>query len=197
MFGCNWSSKIEKYITKFFKDEYKEGDITKGKNLIVFEIAKRYVLNFLNFEIDAIKSGNEIKIIALEEKIENVKITIEGLNIDIHLKGTVDRIDLCNGVTRIIDYKTGKVEQTNVTVVNWEELPTDYKKYSKSFQVLMYAYMLSKKTALKFPVEAGIISFKNLSEGFIKFAKRESSRGKKDTNIAKSKTLFDGLSFFL
>mgnify|MGYP000885024490 FL=1 len=43
--------------------------------------------------------------------------------------------------------------------------------------------MLSKKTALKFPVEAGIISFKNLSGGFIKFAKRESSRGKKDTNI--------------
>ena len=187
----NLIPKIEKYITKFFKDEYKEGDITKGKNLIVFEIAKRYVLNFLNFEIDAIKSGNEIKIIALEEKIENVKITIEGLNIDIHLKGTVDRIDLCNGVTRIIDYKTGKVEQTNVTVVNWEELPTDYKKYSKSFQVLMYAYMLSKKTALKFPVEAGIISFKNLSEGFIKFAKKEKpGNSKKDTNITQD-TLSD------
>ncbi|WP_336127434.1 PD-(D/E)XK nuclease family protein [Mesoflavibacter sp. CH_XMU1422-2] len=186
----NLIPKIEKYITKFFKDEYKEGDITKGKNLIVFEIAKRYVLNFLNFEIDAIKSGNEIKIIALEEKIEGIKINIESLNFDIHLKGTVDRIDTCNGMTRIIDYKTGKVEQTNVTVVNWEDLPTDYKKYSKSFQVLMYAYMLSKKTALKFPVEAGIISFKNLSEGFIKFAKRESSRGKKDTNITED-TLSD------
>ena len=180
----NLIPKIEKYITKFFKDEYKEGDITKGKNLIVFEIAKRYVLNFLNYEIDAIKSGNEIKIIALEEKIEGIKINIEGLNFDIDLKGTVDRIDTCNGMTRIIDYKTGKVEQTNVTVVNWEDLPTDYKKYSKSFQVLMYAYMLSKKTALKFPVEAGIISFKNLSEGFIKFAKKEKpGNSKKDTNI--------------
>ena len=187
----NLIPKIEKYITKFFKDEYKEGDITKGKNLIVFEIAKRYVLNFLNFEIDAIKSGNEIKIIALEEKIEGIKINIESLNFNIHLKGTVDRIDTCNGMTRIIDYKTGKVEQTNVTVVNWEDLPTDYKKYSKSFQVLMYAYMLSKKTALKFPVEAGIISFKNLSEGFIKFAKKEKpGNSKKDTNITED-TLSD------
>lgn len=186
----NLKPKIEKYITKFFKDEYKEGDITKGKNLIVFEIAKRYVLNFLNFEIDAIKSGNEIKIIALEEKIEAIKIHVKDLDFDIHLKGTVDRIDVCNGITRIIDYKTGKVEQTNVTVVNWEDLPTDYKKYSKSFQVLMYAYMLSKKTALKFPVEAGIISFKNLSEGFIKFSKKESDRGKKDTNITED-TLAD------
>lgn len=187
----NLIPKIEKHITKFFKDVYKEGDITKGKNLIVFEVAKRYVLNFLNFEIEAIKSGNEIKIIALEEKIDDVKISIEGLNFDIHLKGTVDRIDLCNGVTRIIDYKTGKVEQTNVTVVNWEDLASDYKKYSKSFQVLMYAYMLSKKMALKFPVEAGIISFKNLSEGFIKFAKKEKAgNSKKDTNITED-TLSD------
>ena len=55
----------------------------------------------------------------------------------------------------------------------------------------MYAYMLSKKTALKFPVEAGIISFKNLSEGFIKFAKKEKpGNSKKDTNITED-TLSD------
>ena len=39
----------------------------------------------------------------------------------------------------------------------------------------MYAYMLNKKTELNFPVEAGIISFKNLKSGFIKFAKKEKS----------------------
>jgi hypothetical protein len=55
----------------------------------------------------------------------------------------------------------------------------------------MYAYMLSKKMALKFPVEAGIISFKNLSEGFIKFAKKEKAgNSKKDTNITED-TLSD------
>ncbi len=103
----------------------------------------------------------------------------------IKLNGTVDRIDVCNGKTRIIDYKTGKVEQKDVTVVNWEDLTTDYKKYSKSFQVLMYAYMLTKKTELNFPVEAGIISFKNLKSGFIKFAKKEKSgTNNKDFDIA-------------
>jgi ATP-dependent helicase/DNAse subunit B len=39
--------KIEEQVTYHFKNEYKEGDITKGKNLIIFEIAKRYVLNLL------------------------------------------------------------------------------------------------------------------------------------------------------
>ncbi len=176
--------KIDEYINKFFKEEYKEGLINQGKNLIVYEVAKRYITNFLNFELEQIKKGNKIQIIDLEKKIENVYINIDQLDFPIKLNGTVDRIDVCNGKTRIIDYKTGKVEQKDVTVVNWEDLTTDYKKYSKSFQVLMYAYMLTKKTELNFPVEAGIISFKNLKSGFIKFAKKEKSgTSNKDVDI--------------
>ncbi len=176
--------KIDTYITNFFKEEYKEGDMTKGKNLIVFEIAKRYVLNFLNLEIKNIKKGDSIKIIALEAKVENVNIKIETLDFPIQLKGTVDRIDQCNGVTRIIDYKTGKVDQAKVSVINWDDLLTDYDKYSKSFQVLLYAYMLQKDKKINLPIQAGIISFKNLSAGFIPFTKKESSHSKtKDTLI--------------
>ncbi|MEM5540962.1 PD-(D/E)XK nuclease family protein [Olleya sp. AS48] len=176
--------KIDTLITSFFKEEYKEGDMTKGKNLIVFEIAKRYVLNFLNLEIEALKKGDSIKIIALEAKVENVKLNIDTLPFTIQLRGTVDRIDHCNGVVRIIDYKTGKVDQSKVSVINWDDLLTDYNKYSKSFQVLMYVYMLLKDKKINLPVEAGIISFKNLSAGFIPFIKKESSHDRnKDTLI--------------
>ncbi|MBD3862996.1 PD-(D/E)XK nuclease family protein [Olleya marilimosa] len=176
--------KIDALITSFFKEEYKEGDMTKGKNLIVFEIAKRYVLNFLNLEIEALKNGDVIKIIALEAKVENVKININTLPFPIQLRGTVDRIDECNGVIRIIDYKTGKVDQSKVSVINWDDLLSDYTKYSKSFQVLMYVYMLLKDKKINLPVEAGIISFKNLSAGFIPFVKKESSHDRnKDTSI--------------
>ncbi|MEQ3663872.1 PD-(D/E)XK nuclease family protein [Olleya sp.] len=176
--------KIDTLITSFFKEEYKEGDMTKGKNLIVFEIAKRYVLNFLNLEIEALKKGDSIKIIALEAKVENVKLNIDTLPFTIQLRGTVDRIDQCNGVVRIIDYKTGKVDQSKVSVINWDDLLTDYNKNSKSFQVLMYVYMLLKDKKINLPVEAGIISFKNLSAGFIPFIKKESSHDRnKDTLI--------------
>lgn len=176
--------KIDTYVTNYFKEEYKEGDMTKGKNLIVFEIAKRYVLNFLNIEIENLKKGDTIKIIALEAKVDNVNIKIDDLDFPIQLKGTVDRIDQCNGVTRIIDYKTGKVEQSKVAVTNWEDILTDYDKYSKSFQVLMYAYMLQKDKKIDLPIEAGIISFKNLNAGFIPFTKKETGSKTKDTLIS-------------
>src|SRR5690606_8282156 len=87
--------------------------------------------------------------------------------------GKVDRVDEYNGVTRIIDYKTGKVQQNQVEVVNWEEITTDYEAYSKSFQILSYVYMMHISGDIKPPVEAGIISFKNLNSGFLRFAKKD------------------------
>lgn len=170
-------SKIEATVTKHFKKEYKEGNITKGKNLIIFEIAKRYVSNFLDFELQAIKRGDQIKIIALEQKNE-VQINVPQLDYPVTLTGTVDRIDECNGVLRVIDYKTGKVEQAKVEVIDWDVITTDYDKYSKSFQILMYAYMLHHKKPLETSIEAGIISFKNLKSGVLKFAKKDTPRSR-------------------
>ena len=175
-------SKIKQQVTYHFKNEYKEGDITKGKNLIVFEIAKRYVLNFLNTEIETLKAGNEIKILEIEAN-NSIEIRIPELDFPVRITGKVDRVDQYNGVIRIIDYKTGSVQQNQVEIVDWEDITTDYKKYSKSFQVLTYAYMMCKSKQIKLPIEAGIISFKNLNSGFLKFAKKESTRGKKDTLI--------------
>ena len=178
-------ANIANTVAYHFKNEYKEGDITKGKNLIIFEIAKRYVSNFLNSEIEDLKQGNQIKILVIE--VENkVQINIPELEFPIRLTGKVDRVDEYNGVTRIIDYKTGKVDQNKVELVNWEDITTDYTKYSKSFQVLMYAYMMNQDSAFKYPVEAGIISFKNLNSGFLKFAKKDKpgAYAKKDTFIS-------------
>lgn len=174
---------IDTNISIFFKKAYADGDMSKGKNLIVFEITKRYVQNFLNLEIEDIKKGNTIKIIALEERIE-IPLNIPELNFNVKLKGSVDRVDEYNGITRIIDYKTGMVNDGQVSIIDWEDLTTDYKKYSKSFQILAYAYMMNSQKTLNFPIEAGIISFKNLNAGFLKFTKRNQQRGgNKDTFI--------------
>lgn len=175
-------AKIPQTVSSHFKTLYKKGDITKGKNLIVFEIAKRYVLNFINKEIEALKKGDSIKIIALEEKLETTLI-VEGIDQPVKIHGFVDRIDECNGITRVIDYKTGKVESSQVTVIDWEELMTDYNKYSKPIQILTYALMMESKTHSEKPLEAGIISFKNLNAGFIPFTKKESVRGRKESLI--------------
>ncbi|PIA78881.1 hypothetical protein BFR04_04945 [Gaetbulibacter sp. 4G1] len=176
--------KTSENVSYHFKNEYKEGDVTKGKNLIIFEIAKRYVSNFLDLEIQDLKAGNQIKIIAIEAE-NNVQIDIPELNFPINLTGKVDRIDEYNGTTRIIDYKTGIVNQSSVEIINWEDITTDYNKYSKSFQVLTYALMMHQSKQIKLPAEAGIISFKNLSNGFLKFSKKDKAGAyaKKDSLI--------------
>ena len=178
--------QIEKTVTHHFKDVYKEGDLSKGKNLIIFEIAKRYVSNFLDLELTDLKRNNQIKIIAIEAAHSAV-INIPKINFPIKINGKIDRVDEYNGVTRIIDYKTGKVEQGDVEIVNWEDITTDYKKFSKSFQILAYVYMMSEQEKIKLPVEAGIVSFKNLKSGFLKFAKkdRNGAYAKKDMLITK------------
>ena len=176
--------KIKSAIKHHFLEIYKQGDITSGKNLIVFEIAQRYVHNFLSLEIDDLKKGNNIKIISVETEL-NVPIQIDELNFPIRLRGKVDRVDEYNGITRIIDYKTGKVEQNKIQIEHWEDITTDYDKHSKCFQVLCYALMINKEKQIHNNTEAGIVSFKNLKAGFIKFNKvdKENGRTQKHTFI--------------
>jgi len=181
-------SKIDVTVSHHFKSEYKQGDISKGKNLIIYEIAKHYISSFLNLEAKALKEGNTIEILAIETD-NKISIKIEGLDFPVTLKGKVDRVDRFNGTTRIIDYKSGRVEQNKVEIVNWEDITTDYDKYSKSFQILMYAYMMQKQEHITLPVEAGIISFKRLSSGFIKFGKKESQGTRTKDHVITTDTL--------
>ena len=112
-------------------------------------------------------------------------IQIDELNFPIRLRGKVDRVDEYNGITRIIDYKTGKVEQNKIQIEHWEDITTDYDKHSKCFQVLCYALMINKEKQIHNNTEAGIVSFKNLKAGFIKFNKvdKENGRTQKHTFI--------------
>jgi hypothetical protein len=181
---------IELKVTKHFKNLYKEGDFTKGKNLIIFNIAQHYIKTFVYSEIESLRAGNEIKIIAIEAKTFT-DITVNGLDFPIKLKGTVDRVDEFNGITRIIDYKTGKVEQGKMEIVEWADITSDYDKYSKSFQILCYAYMMHKQNSIQLPIEAGIISFKNLKSGFLKFGTKTSPKARTKNQVITEDTLIN------
>jgi ATP-dependent helicase/DNAse subunit B len=157
---------VDDEVLKQFKLVYKEGEIKKGRNLLAFEVAKRNVSNFLKVELENIKAGDEIQIIALEQTYERL-LEHPKLPLPVLIKGNVDRIEKRNGTIRIIDYKTGKVEKATVTLRSWEDLTIDIKN-EKIIQVLAYAYMFEKE-AKGLPIEAGIISFKNLKEGFLPF----------------------------
>ncbi len=183
--------KINSEVGSQFQKEFKKGDISKGQNLIIYNIAKRYVSNFLKQELKLIADGKEIIIWHIESNLKS-KLDIPGLDFPVFITGKVDRIDEVDGVIRIIDYKTGKVEQGKVELVNWEDITTDYTKFSKPFQILTYAQMIMQEQQFQKPVEAGIISFKNLNAGFLKFSKKDKEgRGAKKESIITQETLND------
>ncbi|WP_396144792.1 PD-(D/E)XK nuclease family protein [Flavobacterium sp.] len=162
---------IDDEVLKQFKLVYKEGEIKKGRNLLAFEVAKRNVLNFLKLELEAIQSGDEIQIIALEKHLERV-LEHPKLPFKVKIAGNVDRIENRNGKIRIIDYKTGNVTKLSVTLKSWNGLTEDIKN-DKIIQILAYAFMY-EKDAKGLEIEAGIISFKNLKNGFLPFGFKES-----------------------
>jgi hypothetical protein len=178
---------LDAEVLKQFKLVYKEGEIKKGRNLLAFEVAKRNVSNFLKVELESIKNGEAIKILHLEKACEGI-LEHPSLLFPIKIAGKVDRIEERNGIIRIIDYKTGKVEKTNVTLKSWKGL-TDEIKNDKIIQVLAYAFMYENEANGK-PIEAGIISFKNLKSGFLPFSFKE---GKEETTIINEGILYNYL----
>ena len=162
----NCFKQVDTEVLKQFKLVYKEGEIKKGRNLLAFEVAKRNVSNFLKVELETIKSGDQIQIIALEQTYERL-LKHPKLPFPVLIKGNVDRIENRNGTVRIIDYKTGKVEKGSVALSSWDGL-TEEIKNDKIIQVLAYAFMFQNEEK-GLPIEAGIISFKNLKAGFLPF----------------------------
>ncbi|RNL92971.1 PD-(D/E)XK nuclease family protein [Sinomicrobium pectinilyticum] len=178
---ADMQSKVNGVIALKFAEVYKGGDFSRGKNLLSYEVAKQYLKNFLEAEAKRIRDGNAIKIIEIESNLK-VPIDVPGISYPVYLKGKVDRVEETNGVLCFIDYKTGRVDQADVELAEWENLIIDYK-YSKAFQLLCYSYMLTRNSSYSLPAEAAIISFKNLQKGFLKFAKKGASRSEKDYGI--------------
>lgn len=178
-------NQLDQEVLNQFKLVYKEGDIKKGKNLLAFEVAKRHVYNFLQLELESLTNGDTLKIVALEQTFERL-LQHPNLPFPVLIRGNVDRIEERNGRIRIIDYKTGKVEKRNVALKTWNAL-TDDLKNDKIIQVLAYAYMYAERAQGK-PMEAGIISFKNLKAGFLPFSFKE---GKETVSIIDNKMLGD------
>ena len=171
---------IRPLVIGHFAKSFADGDISRGKNLIAYNVVVRYVENFIKLELAEVEK-HQIRILGVEEKLR-MDINFPGLNFPVVLKGKLDRIDEKDGVIRIIDYKTGNVTSSQVEIVDWEDVITDYN-YSKAFQLLCYAIMYNNSKPIG-NIEAGIISFKNLSSGLLKFAVKEKKGSRnKDNSI--------------
>ena len=97
--------------------------------------------------------------IAVEQKLEHF-IKYENLNIKI--KGNLDRIDKTNNGIRIIDYKSGFVQKEDVKINGFNT----FKKHKYALQLMTYAYLFhsTDKEANIYP---SIVSLKNPKSNII------------------------------
>lgn len=147
-------------------------DLSYGKNLLLLEVGKIMVRNFLKFEkenLDVRVTEGQPTVIKFLEYLLTGELTIslKAGTKKINLKGFADRIDRVGNDWQIIDYKTGKVNSTELKIKEWDNLVTD-PAAAKAFQLVMYAYLHSTMTAKeKRGISAGIIAMNKIKSGFL------------------------------
>ena len=178
-----------KVILQQIKDGFiaalSEQAIQEGKNYLSLKVAQKITQDFLRLEVQllqkALEENKQIKIIGKEEELA-YSLRFNGL--DFNLIGKVDRLDFEGDTLRIIDYKTGKVEDSEVMFSEYDEI-IDNPNKTKAFQLLMYAYLYLKINPqyIDIDVVAGIFSFKNLKSGLITVSKKTSGKQKQVIKI--------------
>ena len=125
---ANLPQTMENAIAQY----HTHGRSTEGHNRFLYSVGESQVRHALAKEIADIENGHRIDIVALEQTIEMP--IAEGVKI----KGTVDRIDLCDGVMRVIDYKSGRVDAVDTAVVR-AKLDQGAPMPSKWLQLMCYS----------------------------------------------------------
>ena len=161
--------EVKKETKEVFK-KYQQNTEIAGKNIFVQRTIEEYVNKFLDID-EKNASHQVVELISVEQKIQT-DIKFDEFPFPIRFNGTIDRVERRGNDVYIVDYKTGIVERDDVKLSDrgWEDLLLDYK-YSKAFQLLMYAYLLFKIGQIKETdnVYIGNYSFRRLKLGFIGF----------------------------
>ena len=149
------AGKIKTVVDLSIKEEFRGHDLIEGRNILMRNVIVELIRKIMKVD----KAYAPVIIRFLEKKcIQPISISETQ---KVLLYGIIDRVDEVRGCTRIIDYKTGKVESGNPE--SFDEIFSD-PKFKEQFQTYYYSYLFWKQAPEK-AVRAGLISVKELSAG--------------------------------
>jgi CRISPR/Cas system-associated exonuclease Cas4 (RecB family) len=164
--------KIKAYLTAAYLEDFSPTDIKFGQNKLSFDVSLRFIDDFILAQIKEIKSTDSpIYIKHLEKTISaTYNWEINGEMKTIKIEGNADRIDQFGSTYRIIDYKSGKCDESKVTLdekilqegVMEKFMQSSTKGYGR--QLLMYALMFRAEFPEITEFSVGIISMINLTD---------------------------------
>lgn len=160
-------------IGKALEMHYPGGDVTNGRNLLIVKVANVWINRFLAMEAESCKAKGGDRILGLEKQLKAfLRPDLPGPGpAEILIKGFADRIDLTGGVLRIIDYKTGNVKPSELKPGSVDEVfDPDKAPMEKAFQLMTYLWLAGNSPEFSVHasrIQAGIISFRSLKDGFL------------------------------
>ncbi|NLR91261.1 PD-(D/E)XK nuclease family protein [Flammeovirga agarivorans] len=126
-------------------------ELVKGQNLLLKAVAENLLQRYFKKQIEEIEKSTSkaIGIIGLEKYVtHNLKVDVEGEEIEIRLSGMADRIDVIDGQLRVVDYKSGGYQRSDMDVSDWNDILEDDHK-GKFLQLSLYQYLLTSASADK------------------------------------------------
>jgi len=133
--------------------DYEKGKSTfteiHGKNVMVFEVILRYLMQFLKLE----KERTPFVIVDLERK---VKHTYSNDTLMLNIGGFIDRLESKDGLLKVMDYKTGTGE-ASVNSISDLFNSDKHKKNKATFQTLLYSLILEETGHDQTPIQPGVI----------------------------------------
>ncbi|MFT6746297.1 MAG: ATP-dependent helicase/nuclease subunit B [Glaciecola sp.] len=163
----NYKKLADSYLEKEFLKYFTEKDLKTGNNLLTFEVAKKYVHKFLNYELELIKE-EKYTVVQVEDNIaHHLNLELDNDSFPIKIHGKVDVISELGNKKLLLDYKTGKVESKELNFKEVSQLYSGTKKKAKALQLLTYAWVYYQENPEITHISPCIYSFKNSKAGFM------------------------------
>ena len=130
------------YLKKSFAQALEDNNFANGLpetgfNYLTHIFIKELIYNFMNYEKKFLEKGNRIIIKGLEEELCHTFTLDDGTKVN--LTGKSDRIDKVKDKIRILDYKSGKVYDSDVVIPEEKDDANDIKE--KAMQLCIYKYL--------------------------------------------------------
>ncbi len=150
-------ANIEVLLDHEMEHLMKGGRSNEGRNSFLRSVAMTQLGRMLDREIALISEGHRLEMVALEQDYLYKMFEHEGHPICIG--GRVDRIDRLDGKLRVIDYKTGSLEQREIAYSTGKIMP------AKWMQLMSYALMYRRGNATNETMKSGIYPLRYLNSG--------------------------------
>lgn len=154
--------QLKSALNEAFQKEYQSYEELKGQNLLAYDMMLQSLKKIILLDI-SLAEEKPFQILHLEGDLKRTLTLNNGE--EITLQGKIDRVDQIGDFTRIVDYKTGKVDLIKGKNFEAEKISNIFERGNlktkpQTFQGLFYQYLMNQNNA-----QVGFYSIRDLKNG--------------------------------